>query len=231
MRIADKSAFLDHRKKLTVKTIKGDSKSFAIALNFSVGDYYRMYCLLDNYEKTENDFDNVVITAEIAALILRTSDKSITMDWVIRNISLQQQETIIEAVLIEIQELLNADYLKIPDIEVPENNTVPKNDAAKEQFQKRQEIKRCQKLLTNVKEINLLGDILLVMSKTHNSYQDVMKMPFLIFRGIVKNIIVNENRVNEDYNLAYLKYEVKKHSDEIINNLAVKPTHKGADDK
>jgi len=71
------------------------------------------------------------------------------------------------------------------------------------------------------------------MTKTNNSFSEIMKMPILIFKDIVKTVIVNENRTDDDYNLAFLRYECEKYKIELNSGKAdEKPAQKkGADVK
>jgi hypothetical protein len=65
--------------------------------------------------------------------------------------------------------------------------------------------------------------------KTSNTYKDIMDMPILAFRAIVKSIIINEMRTDDDYNLAYLNYELNKYKEDINSGKAVISTSpKGA---
>lgn len=66
--------------------------------------------------------------------------------------------------------------------------------------------------------------------KTANTYKNIMDMPILAFRAIVKSIIINEMRANDDdYNLAYLNHEINKYNEELNSGKAVISTSpKGA---
>ena len=84
-------------------------------------------------------------------------------------------------------------------------------------------------VLAKKQEINLIEDITLVMMKTGNTYSEIMTMPILIFKNIVKQIIINEMRTDDDYNLAYLNYQLDKYKEEINSGKAVISTSpKGA---
>lgn len=230
MRFADKSTFLDHKVIVTVEKKKGGSKSFAIALNFSVGLYYKIVCLFDTLHDTSNQEQQKNIIAEIAAMILHSADKSITIDWVQDNLSEQRQVTLIDNILQMVNQLIEADYLKIPNIDVKPSF---EGKQPKERREQKENIRRLQDMLNKYRDYNLMDDISLVMIKTHNNYKDVMNMPILIFRNLVKTIIVNENRADDNYNLAYLKYELEKYKNRMNHGEAEeKPTQtNGADVK
>ena len=58
-----------------------------------------------------------------------------------------------------------------------------------------------------------------------------MSMPILVFKDIVRTIIINENRTDDDYNLAYLENECRKYKIELNSEKADKKPaqNKGAD--
>ena len=88
------------------------------------------------------------------------------------------------------------------------------------------------KILNGKQDVVLMDDITLVMTETNNSYSDIMRMPILIFKDLVRTIIVNNKRTNDDYNLAYLKNEYEKIKDRLNSGLKAeeKPAQKkGAD--
>ena len=99
----------------------------------------------------------------------------------------------------------------------------------KERAEKQNKIKNASNVLAKKQEINLIEDITLVMMKTGNTYSEIMTMPILFFKDLVRQIILNEMRVDDDYNLAYLQNELNKYEEEINSGKAVISTSpKGA---
>lgn len=223
MKIKDKSAFLPHTSILQIKLNSGKTQTYSISLNIDVNTYYTVLCNLAFLEENQNT--NYIIDSVVK--ILRTADRRTTRNWVMNNISIDNQMEIITQVINGINKLLSADYLQIPDIQV--NKKQGQSKYEKERAEKQNKIKNASNVLAKKQEINLIEDITLVMMKTGNSYNDIMKMPILIFKDIVKQIIINEMRTDEDYNLAYLKYELNKYKDELNSGEAVISTSpKGA---
>lgn len=226
MNIIDKSAFLPHKRVLTITLNNGLKRTFNISLNLNVDTYYSALCYLSNFEEKQNANDIV----DTVSTILCFADNRINRNYVIKNIDTKTQAEIITQVMSGVNELLNAEYLRIPDIQVKEKIATTKFD--KERAEKKSKIKNVNKLLAKRQEVSLIEDITLVMMKTGNSYFDIMKMPVLVFKNIVKQIILNEMRVDEDYNLAYLNYQLERYREEINSGKAVISTsEKGADIK
>lgn len=233
MRISDNIAFLEHKKLLEVELLNGSGKAqFIIDINFPVEVYYKILCLIDRLNDNNDNLYRITTFAEIAATILKMGDRTVNAQWVVDNISPENLYDIIEQVLGSIDELLDSDSFKIPEINVKtEKQITPKSDGAKERQKKKQEINRLNQLLMGKRAVPLMDDIAIVMAKTSNSYFDIMRMPILIFRDVVKTIVINEQRTNDDYNLAYLKYECEKLKIELNSDKADgKPSPgKGAD--
>ena len=118
--------------------------------------------------------------------------------------------------------------MQIPNIKVKEKPNKTKYE--KERADKKKKIEQANNLLSKKQEIYLIDDITLVMMKTANTYKNIMDMPILAFRAIVKSIIINEMRANDDdYNLAYLNHEINKYNEELNSGKAVISTSpKGA---
>lgn len=223
MKIKDKSAFLPHTSIVQIKLISGKTQKYFISLNTNVDTYYTVVCNLAFFEEKQNA--NYII--DTATKILKSADRRITRNWVMNNISIDSQMEIITQVIGGINDLLGADYLQIPDIQIDKKSGQSKYE--KERAEKKSKIKSASNQLAKKQEINLMEDITLVMMKTGNTYKDIMKMPILIFKDMVKQIILNEMRTDEDYNLAYLKYELNKYKDELNSGEAVISTSpKGA---
>lgn len=231
MRIADNSAFLEHKRLLTVPLNKGDSKNFVVTLNFSVGTYYKIIALIEQLNTTTDDNLKIDCIVDITTELLYSADESITKDWVIANISFENQMEIVNNLMSAADELLNAECYKVPTIEV-KSRPAPAGQEAKDRQKIKDEIDRLTKILNGKQDVVLMDDITLVMTETNNSYSDIMRMPILIFKDLVRTIIVNNKRTNDDYNLAYLKNEYEKIKDRLNSGLKAeeKPAQKkGAD--
>lgn len=231
MKIADNSAFLEHKRLLTVPLNKGDSKNFVVTLNFSVGTYYKIIALIEQLNTTTDDNLKIDCIVDITTELLYSADKSITKDWVIANISIENQMEIVNNLMSAADELLNAECYKVPTIEV-KSRPAPAGQEAKDRQKIKDEIDRLTKILNGKQDVVLMDDITLVMTETNNSYSDIMRMPILIFKDLVRTIIVNNKRTNDDYNLAYLKNEYEKIKDRLNSGLKAgeKPAQKkGAD--
>ena len=223
MKIKDKSAFLPHTSILQIKLNSGKTRKFIISLNANVDTYYTVICNLAFFEENQNT--NYII--DTATKILKSADRRITRNWVINNISIDNQTEIITQVIGGINDLLGAEYPQIPDIQV--NKKQGQSKYEKERAEKQNKIKNASNVLAKKQEINLIEDITLVMMKTGNTYSEIMTMPILIFKNIVKQIIINEMRTDDDYNLAYLNYQLDKYKEEINSGKAViAPSNKGA---
>ena len=214
--ITDKNAFLPHKRLLQVR---GINERFYINLNMNVGTYYTVMCLFDGYG-TASDNEKIEILLESTTKILRLANRKINRNWIKNNINIQEQSEIVVNVIDGVNELLTADYLQIPNIKVKEKSNNTKYE--KERAEKKKKIEQANALLSRKQEIHLIDDITLVMMKTANTYKDILDMPILAFRAIVKSIIINEMRANDDdYNLAFLNYELNKYKEEINSGKAV----------
>lgn len=230
MRIADKCVFLENNCVITVKTKGGGNERFVVALNFPLGNYYKVLCLTDEINSTDSIPYKLECAAKAVAEILQSSDKAFDYIWVLEHIGFTEQLDILSEICNATYNLINRDCLRIPDIEV--KNNPPSNGEAKEHKKKSDEIKRLSKLLSGKRTVQLMDEIAIVMSKTNNSYADILKMPILVFKDIVRTVIINENRLDDDYNLAYLKYECEKYKIELKDLAEEKPAHsRGADIK
>lgn len=222
--IIDKNVFLPHTKVLQAR---GLNERFYINLNMNVGTYYTIMCLFDGYGSA-NDNEKIEILLDSTTKILQLANKRINRNWIRKNIDIQEQSEIVVKVIDGVNELLTADYLQIPNIQVKEKPNKTKYE--KERADKKKKIEQANNLLSKKQEIYLIDDITLVMMKTANTYKDIMDMPILVFREIVKSIIINEMRANDDdYNLAYLNHEINKYNEELNSGKAVISTSpKGA---
>lgn len=221
--ITDKNAFLPHTRLLQVR---GLNEKFYINMNMNVGTYYTVMCLFDGYGSA-SDNEKIEILLESTTKILQLANRKINRNWIRKSIDIQEQSEIVVKVIDGVNELLTADYLQIPNIKVKEKPNKTKYE--KDRAEKKKKIEQANNILAKKQEINLIDDITLVMMKTSNTYKDIMDMPILAFRAIVKSIIINEMRTDDDYNLAYLNYELNKYKEDINSGKAVISTSpKGA---
>lgn len=212
--IQDSIAFVDYKVKLHIDFvgIKG-SKDFFITLNFPTGQYYKIVAQMAELQNV--DADNVFFIreklAEITSDILSTCNDEISPEWVIKNVDIQTQNDIISMVLNKISEILQKDCFQIPNIEI-NKETISNGDSDSEKKRKymRKQIDRLNNRLSG-KVINLMDDIAILTTKTNNSYQDIMDMPLFAFKDLVRTVVLNELRTDENYNLAYLEYMVRKY--------------------
>ena len=49
-----------------------------------------------------------------------------------------------------------------------------------------------------------------VMSKTSNNYFDIMKMPYIVYKSIFKNLYIQEMSKNPEWYEAYQKWKLKQ---------------------
>lgn len=232
MNIADKNAFLEHKKVIKIDLLNGSDSSFVIALNMPVGTYYKIICLVDLFECSNNVNEQYLTAAEICENILNLDNRRrITTQWIIENIALENQIDLITMVMDEVNKLIEDDVYKLPDIKVIQE--APKDKAGKDRQKTKDEINKLSALLADKKDIVLIEDITILMTKTKNSYFDILEMPILIFKDAIKTILLNEFRTDDNYNLAYLQYETKRIKADLRKNLkAVNKTPaqvKGAD--
>ena len=221
--ITDKNAFLPHRK---ILELRGINERFFINLNMNVGTYYTVMCLFDGYGSA-TDNEKIEILLESTTKILRLANRKINRNWIKNNINIQEQSEIVVKVIDGVNDLLTAEYLQIPNIKIKEKPNTSKYE--KDRAEKKKKIEQANNILSKKQEINMIDDITLVMMKTANTYKDIMDMPILAFRAIVKSIIINEMRTDDDYNLAYLQYELNKYKTELNSGKAVISTSpKGA---
>lgn len=230
MPITDRKVFLDNTVKLNVPILNSLDRNFIITLNLPLCNYYRFICFMDEMN-CSNGTDKIIYLAEAVAEILKTADRSIDYAWVLERIAPKDQIDIVSSIFDAIDKLLDCDYLKIPDLEIKNSVVSAKNSEVKERQKKKDRIKALAKLLDGKRNISLMDEIAIVMTKTNNSYSEIMSMPILVFKDIVRTIIINENRTDDDYNLAYLENECRKYKIELNSEKADKKPaqNKGAD--
>lgn len=224
MKIADSIAFLDNRRKVQLEMLNGGNSSFIVTLNMRTELFYKVVALLTGSGSIE-DAEQREVLAEIVAELLSTGGGEYSAGWVRRNFAAEVQVKFIENIFRLVNELLENDCFKLPDIKVVKSRptTKTKDSATKERQTKRDKIERGQKMLAGKMDSYLTTDILIVSTKTNNSYFDCMDMPIFTFKSLVRNIMLNEYRADDDYEWAYLKNEAKKLSIELSDRAKNKP--------
>jgi len=203
----------DHKRTLRVPLIDGTEHTFIINLNMLTGDYLRMIAHLESITESENDGDRFVHLSHAVFFILRSCQKSINPEWIQRNITINSQSEIILQVNDQLTDLLQGDAFAIPTLTVRKKQ----NKEDKENAKKQEDIKRNHELLKGKIKNNLLDDVALLMTKTNNSYQDIMHMPILVFKDIATIISINELKQDIDWHLAYTEYLKQKLKVELNN--------------
>lgn len=201
MKGIDSIVFLRCNKDFEIELRNGSNRTFTVALNFSTRLFYEILALTCALEKTEiTDNEKVYTINDITAKLLHTP-----IEWVMENIKIENQLSLIEMVSNSLMELLDRDYFKIPDIQIEKEKPNSKNKEATKRYEKQNEIERLSKILKKKDSVCFMEEIALILTKTHNTYTEVMAMPILTFKDLEKTIILNELRSDTDYNLAYLK--------------------------
>ena len=203
MLIIDNGAFLDHER--TIKTINntGDKElTFTVKLNMPTGIYYKIQALINEYDNTNNIEEKSFYLVSAIALLLNKS-----VNYIIDNIPVETMQEIIKNILIELQKIYHDDY-SLPDIDYKTDEKVPNPDdtEAWNRYRNRQDIKNLNEKVSEHEQI-MTAMISYLMAKTNNSYNDIMKMPVMMFWATFRNIALSELRTNDDYNLAYLMNE------------------------
>lgn len=218
MAIADKKAFIDHTIKLKIDLTTGGNKIFLIPLNFSVKVYFKIISLLDFFAESNDDFSRQFMLNEMVTEILQLSDSNINLQWVKNNIDIQTQLDLINEIVTAIKALTNDDCFAIPDIEIADTNN-------RERQKIKDDIARYNNILEGKADKYLMEDVAMLMAKTANSYTEIMNLPILVYMDMVRTIIVNELRTDDNYNLEYLKQLYKKTDNKLNSGTpTIKPT-------
>lgn len=218
MAIADKKAFIDHTIKLKIDLTTGGNKIFLIPLNFSVKVYFKIISLLDFFAESNDDFSRQFMLNEMVTEILQLSNSNINLQWVKNNIDIQTQLDLINEIVTAIKALTNDDCFAIPDIEIADTSN-------RERQKIKDDIARYNNILEGKADKYLMEDVAILMAKTANSYTEIMNLPILVYMDMVRTIIVNELRTDDNYNLEYLKQLYKKTDNKLNSGTpTIKPT-------
>lgn len=213
MKNIDSIVFLSCNKDFDIYMKNGGSRVFSVALNFSTELFYKILSIVGASEEKEiSDIEKVNTVNCIFAELVKCP-----VDWVVENIAFESQLKLIESVLNCLTGLFEKEWLQIPDIKPEKEKPNSKNKEAKKRYDKQKDIERLQRQLKNKDCIFLMDEIALILTKTHNTYGEVMKMPILVFKDLVRTIILNELRSDIDYNLAYLKDRASKLQKDLNN--------------
>lgn len=217
--IIDSLAFFNNKRYITFCTKVGIEKNFTINLNFSTQLYFELISSLDFIRTTDNTVQKVECLYNICAKLLSTNNKRITYDYLYTNVDVEIVMDIVTKIADALNELIGNDAFVIPNIKPKQKE--PLKD--KERQQTRENIERLQSHLDGKMDTHLIDDVVIVMEKTGSSFEDVMRMPILIFKDIVRSVVLMDKRQDDDYNLAYLKYEYERLKEKIKNGEAIEP--------
>lgn len=212
--INDLFVFASHDASLKVELKNGNIKEFVIPLNMQLQTYLSIMANLDLMEKSENGNEQIVLLANAVFYVLH--DKRLDIDWIIENISIENMQSIIAEVTNAINKLLENEIFELPKIEVKRKSSSGKKD---ESEKKRATIENLYKQLEGKINNSVLDDIAMLITKTNNSYWDVVRMPILVYRDLVKIIMIDTLKQDDDYHLAWLEYEKKKLNKEQIKTI------------
>ena len=169
---------------------------------------------LDLMEKSENGNEQIVLLANAVFYILH--DKRLDIDWIIENISIENMQSIIAEVTNAINKLLENEIFELPKIEVKRKSSSGKKD---ESEKKRATIESLYRQLEGKINNSVLDDIAMLILKTNNSYWDVVRMPILVYRDLVKIIMIDTLKQDDDYHIAWLENEKKKVNKEQLKTI------------
>lgn len=226
--IVDSLAFLENKRYVTLHMKNGSEKIFTINLNFSTQLYFELISSLDFIRTTEDTAQKVECLYNICAKLLSTNNEKITYDFLLMNVDIEIVMDIVTKIADVLNMLIGNDAFVIPDIKPKQKE--PLKD--KERQQTRESIERLQTHLDGKMDTHLIDDVVIVMEKTGSSFKDVMRMPILIFKDVIRSVVLMDKRQDDDYNLAYLRYEYERLKEKIKNGEAIEPQapkQKGAD--
>lgn len=213
MRIRDKAAFLPLNYRINLTDNEREIAAFTISLNFSVRLFYKLltYCeALDDERTSIDDKAEYLIDLFYDIITLDPSARTISKEWILDNIPVSAMLEVISGIFTKLNEVLSGDDFSIPDIEVKKKTPQGKqSDAEKEWKKKRREIEQLQKKLSQC-GTHLTDEITMMMENTSCSYTEIMNMPILIYKAILRSIYLGKMRTDDDYNLAYLNAECEK---------------------
>lgn len=217
--IVDSLAFLNNKRVLSIPLKDGSNRVFSIALNFSTELYLKMISSLVLISTTEDVIYRVQLLFDICADILKTCDETITSDYLEKNVEFEDVMEIVIKIANALNGLIENDAFEIPDIK-PKSKEVLKD---KERQKTRDDIEHLQNQLKGNQDIHLIDDVVIVMEKTGSSFEDVMRMPILIFKDVLRSIVITNKRQDDDYNLAYLQYEYNNLREKVKSGKAIEP--------
>lgn len=217
--IIDSLAFLENKRELIIPLKDGSNRAFSIALNFSTRLYMKMISSLVFIQSVDDIAQRIECLFEICTDILRTADSSITSAYLAENVEINNVMDIITKISNALKELMDNEAFEIPDIE-PKAKEISR-DAERQKT--KEDIERLQGQLKGVQDNHLIDDVVIVMEKTGSCYNDVMNMPILVFRDVLRSVVVADKRQDDNWNLAYLENEYKKVKDKLRSGEAIEP--------
>ena len=228
--ITDATVFLEHKRLLEIPVNNGQKISYVVRLNMPVSLYYKVLSAMVCFSESKDVKQQAELIIDVVTDIINYSGGQVSRQWITANISIENLLSIVTHIIEGIQSLLNQDIFEIPDIQIENDDT--DIEKSKRDKRKQLEIERYTEIISQSNYQSMIDDIVLVMQDTGNSYQDIMEMPILVFRDIVKTIAVNRLRQNENWNLKYLKYLADKLGNDlkkVSNRPSASKEKKGAD--
>ena len=209
MAIADSFCFQRDDTILRIPILTPDNSTeievFVLDGNVSVEFYYRFIVAHNKIKKAmiaEDDDTLTDLLKDLAVDVLNTDrTKTITaydFETKFSNIRLLSQlYGWASDVCSKLSEMVNnSDLFSIPNIQI---SNAPSPTAAERALQKMDT------------DIELMEGIVFVSQHTHNSFSDVMKMPYLVFQSHLKHIHLSQLLENKEWREKYLqaKYEIE----------------------
>lgn len=220
--IADYKAFLPNKRAITIPLNNGNEMTFSVALNIPVSLFNEIISSLMELDDVDIPKVQIEILSELMVKLLKFYHPDIRQEWILNNIHINTQKEFVFTIFKEIQSIIQSDAFAIPQLKVvkdkPDSKT--KSKQSEQQRAKKAEIEYLEKLLKETRDYNLIDDIAILSMKTNNSFSEIQAMPIFVFRDMVRAVIIGEMRTDDDYNLAYLKYESNKYQDRINKYLS-----------
>ena len=199
----------------------GGTVTFTVPLNFSAQLYFKLLSYATAIQETDDRLQQIKYIKELTLDIIRLDTKRLTYKWIDAHISIDDQILLISEVIAGVNEIINDDIFVIPDIKVNKEEPDTKSNEQKKRQQKQKRIKRLTEITAKYTNVSFVPDIVFLMQNTANSYHDIMVMPILVYRALVRQMYLNLMRTDEDYNLAYLEKQYREIEKELNNDTAM----------
>ncbi len=211
--IADYQAFLPHKRLVTVDLRDGRRKQYNLKLNIPTGDYLKIISCFNAIYQTDNETQKEDYLLMCVVTILGESK-----DWIINNITIKNQMALVKAVLGYLNEIMSSKAFEIPKINVNTKKINKDDKDAREKAKRQFKMEQMEKQLAEYGDTDLMQDICILTENTSNSYEDILKMPVLAYRALLKTICVNKLNQNEEWHFEWLKRKTNEIKDKIIKD-------------